>query len=485
MTIRTIQLTAPRAFLCFFGLSVCLLTVLALKEYPGQGWIYLIFAVVSNALLYSGFRKNAIFFDTFIGIFLWLGFWFKLTFRVAFMDGQFSQAVGHFDGSGHAFDHALLVTICAISAFLAVSFLREKFVFNYPKKLNRVPHQGLFQFYLNYRKPVLFGFVLLFIFVALTNSYFGIYQRGSIPRTILPFGIGGIYKWLLLFGLASFSALILHYEFFLKKRTSYMVAILALLESFSSSLSLLSRGMVLSAGALAYGVIRSWKINSLKSSFRFWVVTFSIFIILFSCSVLLVNHMRSITSLGSLKIESLGKVDSSNKIVRLVLDRWVGIEGVLAISSYPDLGWDLWREAWGEEYSNNKTSFYDMRLITSPYRNTDMMKHHYVSLPGIIAFCFYPGSFLFLFGSMFAVGVIAVVIEISIFKLGGKNVILCSLLAQVVAYRFASFGYVPKQSYLLFGSLYLNLFLIYFANKFLLVWIRKSNKFRFIKTEPD
>jgi hypothetical protein len=31
------------------------------------------------------------------------------------------------------------------------------------------------------------------------------------------------------------------------------------------------------------------------------------------------------------------------------------------------------------------------------------------------------------------------------------------LFAQVVAFRFASFGYVPAQSYLLFGSLLLNI----------------------------
>ena len=169
--------------------------------------------------------------------------------------------------------------------------------------------------------------------------------------------------------------------------------------------------------------------------------------------------------------QSLGEIKGSTK--QLLLDRFVGIEGVMAISSYPKLGWNLWNEAWKEAYSENTTSFYDKNLITSPYINTDFTKHHYISLPGILAFCFYPGSFLFLFGSMFLLGALASVIEISAFKLGGENVILCSLLAQVVAYRFASFGYVPSQSYLLFGALYLNLFIIYFANKLLLLWNKK------------
>jgi uncharacterized membrane protein len=68
---------------------------------------------------------------------------------------------------------------------------------------------------------------------------------------------------------------------------------------------------------------------------------------------------------------------------------------------------------------------------------------------------------------MFALGSFAAFVEFSVYKLGGMNVILCALLAQVVAFRFASFGYVPAQSYLLFGSLFLNIFIIYFAEHFI------------------
>jgi hypothetical protein len=75
---------------------------------------------------------------------------------------------------------------------------------------------------------------------------------------------------------------------------------------------------------------------------------------------------------------------------------------------------------------------------------------------------------------MLILGGIAAAIEISVFKLGGGNVILCALLAQVVAYRFAHFGYVPSRSYLLFGSLYLTLFMFYFSNEFLLDWYKRK-----------
>jgi len=137
----------------------------------------------------------------------------------------------------------------------------------------------------------------------------------------------------------------------------------------------------------------------------------------------------------------------------------------MSVSSYPNKGWDLWRQAWQEKYSENTTSFYDINLINSKYQY--IKNHHYVSLPGIVGFLFYPGSYLFLFVCMILISLSASCFEIFIYKFGGKNIILCSLLAQVIAFRFASFGYVPAQSYLLFGTIFLNIAIIYIIEKIL------------------
>ncbi len=465
--------------LLVFGGAAAVLAVFAWMMYPGHGAVYVIFTMIANLLLYFGFRKNAIFFDTFIGIFFWLGFWLKLTVRVAFFDGFFNEPVGYFDGSGGAFDKALLVSSCGMLGLLAASFLREKLSCNYPLKIEGITHQGLFSFYQNHRKIVLAGFVFLFFITAATNSYFGIYQRGEITRTTLPFGMNGVYKWLLLFGLASFSALILRFEFEIKKKTSFLVMFLSLLESFVSNLSLLSRGMILNSGSLIYGVFTSRRFHSIKSNLQFFAVTLFVLASLMAASVFYANYLRACDQLeasGQSSYQSyrknLGII--TNITLTLFVDRWVGMEGVMAVSSYPDLGWDLSKTAWKETYNENETSFFDNTFIASPYINTDKTKFHYISLPGIVAFLFYPGSFLFLFVCMFILGVIAAIIEYFVFRLGGENVILCSLIAQVVAFRYLSFGYVPMQSYLLFGSIILNLFIIYFADKMLLMLYSKD-----------
>jgi hypothetical protein len=476
----------------------------ALKEYQGQSYVYILFSFVSYLLIYFGFRKNALFFDSFIGVFLWLGFWLKATVRIIFFDGvPLAPHAVEFKSTGTEYDQVLLISTCAFSGIFIASWLRQKYLFIYPDKVDEVCQPGLFNIYIKYRKLVLFLFVLIFVSVAAINLLLGIYQRGEISQTTLPYGLNGVLKWLLLFGLASFSAILLKFEYLVAKKTTFLVAFITLLESFFSSISLLSRGMILNFSSLGYGAVRELRLFKIKLKVRFFLGCFLGFIFLFGSSVLTVNYIRVLSSESSIT-EKPGMESNTEKLTKQVLSsessitekpgmesntekltkqrndliyltlqqskmlfvmRWVGLEGVMSVSSYPNKGWDLWREAWQEKYSENITSFYDINLINSSYQY--VKDRHYVNTPGIVGFLFYPGSYFFLFACMVLISLGASCLEIFIYKFGGKNLILCSLLAQVIAYRFASFGYVPAQSYLLFGAIFLNIVIIYIMEKIL------------------
>jgi hypothetical protein len=441
----------------FVTIFILPLTSYASLKYSGNVCVFLLFTLTANFLLYLGFSKNAIFFDTFMGVFFWLGFWLKLTIRVAFFDGLFHEAVGNFDSSGIAFDRSLLVASCGLFGLIFVSLIRRKLFFNYPNNIENISHTNLFYIYKRYRKFILFLFIFLFLFIGISNFALGIYQRGTITQTQLPFNLSAVYKWLLLFGLASFSALFLNFEFKVKKKP-FIIIFLSLLESFVSSVSILSRGMILNSGALLFGVLVTLKRKAIKTRLNSLVVVLLTASVIFVSSVLLVNYFRD----GSYA-ENRFTLQSTTP---LFIDRWVGIEGVMAVSSYPNLGWNLLNTALKESYNEKETSFYDNNFIRSPYLDTDKTKHHFISLPGIVAFFFYSGSFWFLLVCMFVLGGFAAFIEFLVYKLGGQNLILSALFSQVLAYRFASFGYVPAQSHLLLGALFLNLILIYFAEKF-------------------
>ena len=123
MTLKKAILTAV---IVFWGAAL-VLAIFGFAKYSGQGYVYVLFTLVSNLLLYFGFRKNAIFFDTFIGIFTWLGFWLKFTIRILSSGGVFHEPVGNFDATADAFDLALLVATCGLGGFLLASYVREKF----------------------------------------------------------------------------------------------------------------------------------------------------------------------------------------------------------------------------------------------------------------------------------------------------------------------------------------------------------------------
>jgi len=449
-----------------FGSGVVFLTLLALPKYPGHAYMFLIFSGVFNGLLFAGFRKKALFFDTFIGIFLWLGFWFKFSATLLLRGGRFVDATGGFDFSGPAFDRALLVGAIGAAALLVASLIRGRCWFSYPDAPIAGQRQRILDTYERYRKVILFSFVSLFIIVGATNVWLGIYQRGCMPRTILPFGLNGVYTWLLLFGLTSLSAVILDCECRTNSRP-YSVLSLALLETFCSSVSMLSRGMIINAGTLAFGVDGAQKAKAFWLDARFKMIAVVAAIFLFAGSIFTVNFLRAYRF--QLAPSRLSATDATIQTYytssALFIGRWVGIEGAVAVSSYPDLGWNLWTRAWQERASTFGTSLYDREISRSAYGNENLASHHFISMPGILAFCYYPGSYAVLFCSMFLLGLGGAAIEIMVYRSCGSNVILCSLMAQVIAYRYAHFGYAPRQSYLLIGTMLANVLLLFVLNR--------------------
>jgi len=244
--------------------------------------------------------------------------------------------------------------------------------------------------------------------------------------------------------------------------------------------------MMLNASALGLGMIKFTRNNKFKIKIKYWFLLIFTFVILFLVSVIGGNKLREhyqnpIKSviLNTTNTE-VHKSDSNinltaKRIAGLFVNRSVGMEGLLAISSVPNKNWSLLIRAFKEKYDENKTSFYDA-LIKSGYKNSINSNRHLMSLPGFIAFFYYPGSAIFLFCALFILGILASLIEIAAYKLGKNNQILSALIAQVVAYRFIHFGYVPGQSYLLFGTIFLNLFIIFGLDKVLSIWYKQEKK---------
>ena len=105
------------------------------------------------------------------------------------------------------------------------------------------------------------------------------------------FLINGTIKWVLLFG---FSSII---SFFLlinlnNKIKLYQLSLIGILETFISSISYLSRGMIFNSLSIFYGLYKSNKIYSLKLKPKFFIIYFITIFVFFFISVSTINYLR-------------------------------------------------------------------------------------------------------------------------------------------------------------------------------------------------
>jgi len=65
---------------------------------------------------------------------------------------------------------------------------------------------------------------------------------------------------------------------------------------------------------------------------------------------------------------------------------------------------------------------------------------------------------------MFIICIIGSLIEYLAFRLSSNNLVFSALIGQVISFRLIHFGYLPHQSYLLFGTIFATIFMVYIFN---------------------
>ena len=148
--------------------------------------------------------------------------------------------------------------------------------------------------------------------------------------------------------------------------------------------------------------------------------------------------------------------------------RFVGLDSLAAVTSYPNKNLDLFLLALKDKFNPNDYGFYEKTFVRPYEQKEDLGKgfkrsskrQYTVILPGIISFLSYPGSFLFLFFSCGIVYLICASIEIMALKFSYGCLVFSNFIGYIIGYRLMHFGYLPRQSYLLFGAILITILLI-------------------------
>ena len=432
----------------------------------------------------------------FFGGLLWLGFWYKLLIIIIFDNYQFKEGSGlfmsyDFNTKIQILDKALITICYGLAGFLLACFVKNIPLNNF-YKLKKIQFKN--NKYLN--KKILILFILIFVVSYLTvtfsNFYLGIYQRGILPTYNVHFTISAVYKWLLLFGFSSFVAFLYFFAFNSKSKI-YTLSTISIVETFVTNLSFLSRGMIFNLFAIFIGLYKSNKFYKLKINIRFFLIyLFSILIFFYLC-VISVNYLRAnvfFVKIDNTKIENLKysdndkqaqtitpeiekkydtKKDAFKEFLSLSKTRWVGIDALIAVESFEKKNFKFLKQSFKDKFDKDKFPFYERNVQKRVKKNNNTIQYG-ITTPGIFAFIYYSGSQFFLFISIFFISLLVFTFERFVYFIF-NNLLLCSILSQVIAYRLIHFGYMPQNTYMLLTSILITIFGLFLINKLVL----KSN----------
>jgi hypothetical protein len=417
----TTKWLARAAMSCLGGLAVW-----GVVQYPGSKPVFCFFTLIICTIGYVSVRSVQ-YAHFFLGIAWFLGFWIKYLFHQA-TGAVYHEFHGAFDYSAASWDAVFLVISVG-----GVGYLFGRLIFlpftDIVKALRRrsivVP-----SWWARYRNLIWFTAVLLVFAVVVANQELGLLTRGYVARIVLPWPFGGLFAWTTDIGLALLVCILLAWD----RQSNWGAVrgfILLCVEGALVSVSTLSRGIyffhtvpaLLTEGS---GVYRSGKPSRLAVLLMVWILvgvavpSVTTFLRLFGQDAVPVTKSELVMSE---KVE-VDRPMLHRHTVRvlwdqfvtmaqiLVVDRWTGLEGVMATVAYPDRNAALLLEAVSLRRSYGTVDVYTKKISGSSFSEENAKKYHFATLAGPVALFYFSGSLLVVFGGMALISVLMSVIEL-------------------------------------------------------------------------
>jgi hypothetical protein len=491
------------AFNIFLILFSVIFTLLAIQNHEGNIFYYLSYSILINGLLIYTLNTKRLFFEIYFAAFIWLGFWFKYTLSLVFLNGIIYDSGPSVNMTN--IDKAILTSIIAISAVFFSFIFRNKF---FKEKLYKVKKKSFFEKkYLENRKLVIFLFVVLFSLFAILNYNYSIYQKGFIYKNEISLILVNFTKWMLLFGFSTLSCFFIFTEILRLKKISLTLIIFAFFEIFFSYSSMLSRALIMNISVLTFSTSKYLNLIRNKKIFFF---TLSILVIfMFVLNNYFSNHIRinfaqeigneiKNKKLNNNQVNENNKIDvneivkfkvSNDRKVRpdpinmtsfIIINRWSGIDSMIAVVSSKKLSFDLLFQSLKEKKTLNNKTFYETTFNVDYDGGKEVMigKKRILkgnTLPGIISFLFYSGNHFFLFITIFTLTFLFSSLEIFCKNITNNNMIYASFISFIICFRLFNFGYAPQDTYLFIISVVFSVLSIFLLSRFNFFFLKKNN----------
>lgn len=418
-------------WLALFSVAFLLLCVGSFFYYPGSALVLLFFQLVFLSMFMLAWTRPFVDSYFFLALFLFLGYCLKFNAHL-FIDYPFVEPVGDFDGTPHDWDRALAG---AAVAALGVVVFRVLQVSHYCffASVRPTADQLIPAWYLRFPGVIWAALILFSVALYGANYFFAFFQTGVNPFHALPFGLGAVFAWLCYCGAIIAIYLVLGWESERRKDRTWPIVWSLCLFGILVSVSLLSRATMI-LFFLSFAVILAFHKKDLFlqlwNAWRWRILVLpvlSLFISLVLVSWFRMNtyhyepsavsavpapdRSTAVQVMPAPDSSTAGKIESSVleeasmtptlmfvEVMRLGIDRWIGLEGMLVFAASDARGLPVLKSILSESPSAGVNSIYQ-RLSSSPY--TLMEDFTYLTLPGAAALLFSSGSLMITFGGMF------------------------------------------------------------------------------------
>ncbi len=401
-------------WLSIFTAAFLLLCFGSFFHYPGSALVLLFFQLAFLLMFMLAWMRPFVGSYFFLALFLFLGFCLKFNVHLL-VEYPFVEPVGDFDGAPEDWDRALTGAAVAALGVLVFRVLQLARYYFYPST-GSVAGQMVPAWYSKLSGGVWAVLILFFIVLYVANYFFAFFQTGVNPLHALPFGLGAVLAWLCYCGAIVALYLVLDWESARRKDRTWPIVWSLCLFGVLVSVSLASRAtMILIFLSVSVALVFHKK-DLFLQLLRVWrwrililpVVSLFISLVLvswfrmntYNYEPAAVSAVQAADQIASAQFEeaSITPTLMLVEVMRLSVDRWIGLEGMLVFSVSDARGLFMLKGILSESPNAGVNSIYQ-QLSRSPYKFLENFT--YLTLPGAPALLFSSGSLIITFGGMF------------------------------------------------------------------------------------
>ena len=383
------------------GLLFVSLFFMTYVVWPGSKKVYLMFTVSFMLLLYFSIKHQPSAGYVFLAFALWIGFWLKLSLHTLDPTLQWMEPTGLFDFSRDSWDKvAIIASVGALAVLFGGLFtlplkgaLKINWLTGFLSGMDCVAlKRKMRDFHMTYwivGLGVFFGIVFL-------NEIFNIVHSVVPAHSLnLPLHLQGLFNWFV--GGGGF--LFLMIPLFFDVNSGYFLrgSGLILVVSIIVGISIYSRGVVVFQSLtilltlfVYHNFLPRIPVKQLLKFFLLIIISVVISIVLTA-----IRREAFFASVQPTSVQPTFSGYTAFLIFKLPIERWIGLEGVMAMSAHHEKGSELLYKAINERRVLGELDMYTRDVALSP--STDTKTVMYATPPSVFAFWYYSGSLFVVF----------------------------------------------------------------------------------------